>query len=153
LQSIESNDFLNAGSRFWSLGPSLQWPIFTAGRIRQNIKVQNVRQEQVLIQYEQTVLGALEEVENALVAFGKEQERYAAILESEVATRRSVVLATDRYKGGLVDFLSVLEAERALFEVQDSLARSERTLGQNTIRLYKALGGGWESSPNLVMNK
>lgn len=143
LQSIDTEDFLDGGSRFWSIGPSLRWPIFSAGRIRQNVKIQTARQEQALLQYEKSVLTALEEVENALVAFGREQERLRSLAESERASRRSVALATDRYRGGLVSFLDVLEAERSLLAVQDGVVQSERQLGQNLIRLYKALGGGW----------
>lgn len=143
LQSIDTEDFFDGGSRFWSIGPSLRWPIFNAGRIRQNVKIQTARQEQALLQYEKSVLTALEEVENALVAFGREQERLRSLAESEQASRRSVALATDRYRGGLVSFLDVLEAERSLLAVQDGVVQSERQLGQNLIRLYKALGGGW----------
>ena len=121
----------------------MRWPIFTAGKIRQNIRVQDARQEQSLLRYEQTVLTSLEEVENALVAFGQEQDRHRALAESEQASRRAAVLANDRYRGGLVDFLDVLEAERALLAAQDSVVQSERRLSQNLVRLYKALGGGW----------
>lgn len=142
-------DFFNAGSRFWSIGPSLRWPVFSAGRIRQNIKVQDARQEQALIQYEQTVLTSLEEVENALVACGKEEEHHQALVESEAANRRAVALADERYRSGLVDFLNVLEAQRSLLLVQDELARSDRTLDQNLVRLYKALGGGWHQEMQL----
>jgi NodT family efflux transporter outer membrane factor (OMF) lipoprotein len=149
LQSLNASDFFTGGSRFWSLGPSVQWPIFTAGRIRQNIRVQNARQEEALIRYEQTVLTSLEEVENALVAFGKEQDHHGALVESEVANRRAVDLADQRYRSGLVDFLNVLEAQRSLLAVQDDLARSERTIDQNLVRLYKALGGGWEEDMQL----
>jgi NodT family efflux transporter outer membrane factor (OMF) lipoprotein len=144
LQSVEASDFFDGGSRFWSLGPSVRWPIFTAGKIRQNIRVQDARQEQALLRYEQTVLTSLEEVENALVAFGQEQDRHLAFLESEQASRRASVLADDRYRGGLVDFLDVLEAERALLTAQDNVAQSDRRLSQNLVRLYKALGGGWD---------
>jgi len=123
----------------------VRWPVFTAGRIRQNIKVQNARQEQALIRYEQTVLTSLEEVENALVSCGKEQEHHQSLMESETANRRAVELADERYRSGLVDFLNVLETQRALLAVQNDLALSERTLEQNLVRLYKALGGGWTS--------
>ncbi len=146
VQSIEAEDFLESGSRFWSLGPSLRWPIFSAGRIRQNIRVENARQEQALIRYEQTVLTSLEEVENALVGFGKEQERHRELIRSEVAGRRAVTLATDQFRSGLVDFLNVLEAERSLYAAQQELAISERTLSQNAVRLYQALGGGWQEA-------
>ncbi len=150
LQSIEASDFFDGGSRFWSLGPSVRWPVFTAGRVRQNIKVQNTRQEQALLGYEQTVLTSLEEVENGLVAFGKEQEHYQALLDSEAANRRAVQLADERYRSGLVDFLSVLDVQRSLLGAQDEVARSESALGKNLVRLYKALGGGWSESQNFA---
>src|SRR5882724_3375145 len=142
LQSVNASDFFDGGSRFWSIGPSLRWPVFTAGRIRQTIKIQNARQDQALIRYEQTVLTSLEEVENALVACGKEQEHHQALTQSEAANRRAVELADQRYRSGLVDFLNVLETQRSLLAVQDDLARSERSTDQNLVRLYKALGGG-----------
>jgi NodT family efflux transporter outer membrane factor (OMF) lipoprotein len=144
LESLSASDFFTGASRFWSIGPSVRWPLFTAGRIRQNIKVQNARQEQMLLHYEQTVLSSLEEVENALVACGKEEDHHQSLAQSEAANRRAVELADERYRSGLVDFLNVLETQRSLLLVQDSLARSERTMGQNIVRLYKALGGGWE---------
>jgi NodT family efflux transporter outer membrane factor (OMF) lipoprotein len=150
LESLNASDFVTAGSRFWSIGPSVKWPIFTAGRIRQNIKVQNARQEQTLIRYGQTVLTSLEEVENALVACGKEQEHHQSLGQSETANLRAVQLANERYRSGLVDFLNVLETQRSLLVVQDSLARSERTMGQNIVRLYKALGGGWEEETQVA---
>jgi NodT family efflux transporter outer membrane factor (OMF) lipoprotein len=143
-QSLRVTDFLDAGSRFWSLGPSLSWPIFAGGRIRKNIEVQNARQEQAAIRYEQTVLVSLEEVENALISFGKEQEYYRSLLSAEKASRRAFDLADQQYRGGLVDFIVVLDAERRLLGAQDDLARSERALGQYLVLLYKALGGGWD---------
>jgi outer membrane protein, multidrug efflux system len=149
LESLNASDFFTAGSRFWSLGPSMHWPVFSAGRIRQNIKVQNARQEQALIRYEQTVLTSLEEVENALVACGKEEEHHQALAQSEAANRRAVELADQRYRSGLVDFLNVLETQRSLLAVQDDLARSDRTRDQNLVRLYKALGGGWQGEMQL----
>ena len=118
MQSVEAADWLDGGSRFWSLGPTVRWPVFAAGRIRQQVRAADARQAQALIQFEQAVLRALEEVENALVAFGREQERRAALADSEAAPRRAVVLAGERYRGGLADFLDVLEAERSLLPPQ-----------------------------------
>jgi len=150
LQSLNASDFFNAGSRFWSIGPSMRWPIFSGGRIRQNIKVQDARQEQSLIRYEQVVLTSLEEVENALVACAKEEEHHQALIQSEAANRRAVELADQRYRSGLVDFLNVLETQRSLLAVQDDLTRSERTTDQNLVRLYKALGGGWDGETQVA---
>lgn len=147
LQSLSAGDVLTGGSRFWSLGPSIRWPIFNAGRIRQNIRVQNARQEQAVLVYEQTVLISLEEVENALIAYSKTQLRFKQLADAEQANRRAVDLAHDRYRSGLVDFLNVLEAERSLYTAQAELVRSERSASQNLVRLYKALGGGWKPEP------
>ena len=146
LQSVEASDFFAGSSRFWSLGPSISWPVFTAGKIRQHIRVQNARQEQAALAYEQVVLNSLEEVQNALVAFGQEQQRHIAIVDSVTARLRSCTLAQDRYRAGLVDFAEVLEAQRLLLASQDSEVQSERELSQNLIRVFKSLGGGWETT-------
>lgn len=149
LQSVEAGDLLDGGSRFWSLGPTLRWPVFAAGRIRQGIRVQEARQEQALIRYEQVVLTSLEETENALVGFGKEQERHRALRASAESSRRAWELAGVEHRAGLVDFLNVLEAERTLLAAREEVVLSERRLVQNLIRLYKAMGGGWELALSL----
>jgi outer membrane protein TolC len=110
----------------------------------------SARQEQAAVRYEQAVLISLGEVEDALIGCGKEQEHYDALTQSEAANRRAVELADERYRSGLVDFLNVLEAQRSLLAVQDELARSEQALGQNTVRLYKALGGGWDGDKQVA---
>jgi NodT family efflux transporter outer membrane factor (OMF) lipoprotein len=149
LQSLSAAKFFDAESGIWSFGPSMSWPIFAGGRIRQNIKVQNAEQEQALDRYQQTVLTSLEEVENSLMACNKELEHHDALAHSEAANRRAADLAEERYRSGLEDFLDVLDTQRSLLDVQDELAQSDRDLGQNIIRLYKALGGGWEFTPEL----
>ena len=144
LQSVAASDFFTGGSRFFALGPAIHWPIFNAGRIRDNIEVQDLRQEQALLAYRQTVLLGLEEVENALLVTHREaRSRFQELCEAESAERRAVALAHDRYRSGLVDFLDVLETERTLYAAQTELARGERAVGQDLVRLYKALGGGW----------
>jgi outer membrane protein TolC len=125
------------------MGPSATWNIFNAGAIRQNIEVQSARQEQALIQYQATVLGAQEEVENTLVAYAKEQRRRESLSRATVAGQRAELLARDRYQAGLVAFNNVLDAQRALLLLQDDLAQSTGTVAANLVRLYKALGGGW----------
>uniref|UniRef100_UPI00155DBB63 TolC family protein n=1 Tax=Desulfosarcina cetonica TaxID=90730 RepID=UPI00155DBB63 len=144
LESINSGDFFDASSRFWSLGPSVSWRIFDAGAIRRNIEVQSAIQEQYLAVYEGAVLSALEEVENALTAYAEEQLRRAHLREAVDAAQRAADLARDRYSAGLVDFTSVLDAQRSLLSFQDALAQSEGTVTTDLITLYKALGGGWE---------
>jgi outer membrane protein TolC len=143
LESISSGDLLTAGSRSWRYGPGFSWQVFDAGAIRQNIKVQSALQEQALIQYESTVLTALEEAENALNAFIEEQERRDALARAVVAADQAAGLAEDKFSAGLADFSTVLEAQRSLVSLQDQLGQSDGAVTSNLIRIYKALGGGW----------
>jgi multidrug efflux system outer membrane protein len=118
-----------------------QDPIFDAGRIRANIAVQDARTEQQLTTYEQTVLTALEEVENALVASGREQRRRVQLADAVTTNQQEVALAADLYGVGLGTFLNVLDSQRALLASQSDLAQSEATIATNMVALYKALGG------------
>ncbi len=143
LEALSSHSLFQSGSRTTGIGPSVSWNIFDAGRVRQNIEVETAKQEQALIRYESAILNALEEVENALVAYADEQVRRDALLVASQASERAVNLAQNQYQAGLTDFQNVLEAERSLLSFQDQLAVSEQRITANLIRLYKALGGGW----------
>jgi NodT family efflux transporter outer membrane factor (OMF) lipoprotein len=143
LDSTEAGELLKWSSRSWSYGPGISWNIFDAGALRNTIRVQEALQEQTLLAYETTVLSALEEVENALVAYAQEQVRRNHLLEAADAARMAERLSRDQYTAGLIDFSNVLEAQRALLSYQDQLAQSDGTLASDLIRLYKALGGGW----------
>jgi len=144
LESIHASDLVDWGSRFASIGPSVSWPVFQGGAIRANIAFQNAAQEELLAAYRETVLGALKEVEDALVAFEREQSTRARLEEAVTADQRAAELARQLYGQGLTDFLTVLVADETLFTAQDSLAQSERDVSLQLIALYKALGGGWE---------
>jgi outer membrane protein TolC len=91
------------------------------------------------------ILTALEEVENALVAYAEEQNRMKALEASTRAAKRAVLLSESQYKAGLTDFTSVLDAQRSLLSFQEQLAQSKGNVTSNLVRLYKALGGGWTS--------
>jgi len=145
LESLQLVDLPKGASRFWSVGPTLSWPIFDAGRIRANIAVQDARTDQQFSTYRQTVLTALEEVENALVAYSREQARRAQLVRAVEANQRAVALANALYRNGLGTFLNVLDSQRALFASQSDLAQSEATASTDMVAPYKALGGGWES--------
>ena len=146
LQSISASDWFTGRSRFWSIGPTITWPVFDAGRIRATIEVRNAQQEQALRLYERSVLTAFQDVENALVNYGNEQSRYRSLLDAVAANRRAVQMANDLYVQGLVPFLNVLDSERTLYSSESDLAISESTLASNLVALYKALGGGWETN-------
>jgi NodT family efflux transporter outer membrane factor (OMF) lipoprotein len=139
------NEIFRTDSAYYSIGPAIQWRIFDAGRIQYNIRVQNARQQESLGTYQATVLRALEDVENALVGYDQERQRWQALAQAVNANQRAVDLAQQLYTKGLTDFLNVLESQRNLFASQDQLAQSERNLSSDVVALYKALGGGWES--------
>jgi outer membrane protein, multidrug efflux system len=145
LDALSVGDLFSSGSRTFGFGPRITWSIFDAGAIRGNIEVQSALQEQALIRYESTVLKALEEVENALVAYAGEQRRRNALKEATGAARHAADLANDKYMAGLIDFSDVLDAHRSLLSFQDQLAQSDGAVTSNLITIYKALGGGWES--------
>jgi NodT family efflux transporter outer membrane factor (OMF) lipoprotein len=142
--SSDITSLANFSSRFWSYGPSVTWPIFTAGRIRWNIELQKAITEQDLAAYEQTVLNALKDVETALVAYDKDQERIRSLVVAVENNRKAVELSTKLYVVGKSDFLNVLVAQRSLNSSEDALVQTTRNLATDLIALYKALGGGWE---------
>jgi NodT family efflux transporter outer membrane factor (OMF) lipoprotein len=143
LEALTFDNLFLHSSRTYGITPGVSWNIFDAGKIRQNIEVQNALQEQSLIQYEQAVLTALADVENALVAYTREQARMHSLREASLAAQRASDLAQSQYASGLIDFQVVLSAQRALLSLQDQLASSEADVSSNLIRLYKAVGGGW----------
>ena len=145
LESLHDQDFLEWSSRTWRIGPGASWNIFDAGAIRQNIEVQSARQEQALIQYESTVLGALEEVEDVLVAYAKVRRRREYLVKATEAARQADLLARDQFSAGLVDFSNVLITQLALLSLEDDLAQSEGAVTSTLVLLYKTLGGGWKS--------
>jgi multidrug efflux system outer membrane protein len=144
---FEALSWTDIPSADWALsgGPRISWPIFDAGAIRQNVKVQSALAEQALIQYEAAVLGALEDVENALVSYAEEQRKRENLREAAQAAKEAAELAQHKYQAGLTDFSDVLDAQRSLLSFQDQLAQSDGAVTSNLIRLYKALGGGWTS--------
>ena len=145
IESLELGDLATWPSRTFAVGPSVSWRLFDAGSIRRNTEIQDARQEQALLSYQAVVLGALEEVENGLVAFAKVQQRRDALVLATEAASRADQVARDRYRAGLVDFSNVLDAQRSLLAFQDQLARSQGEVAAGLIRLYKALGGGWSA--------
>ena len=144
LQSVSASDWFTGRSRNWSIGPTVTWPVFDAGRIRANIEIRNAQQEQALGVYEKTVLTAFQDVEVSLVAYAKEQQRSRSLVTAVAANQRALAMANELYIRGLSDFLNVLETQRALSLTENDLAQSQATMASNLVSLYKALGGGWQ---------
>lgn len=141
--TTSASSLFDSMSRLLTIGPAFQWSIFNAGSVRSNIEVQSERQNQALIEYEQTILQALEDVESAMVAYVRELDRRGSMKNMVESAKKSANLAESLYKDGLRDFIYVLDAQRTLFTAEDSLAISSAEVTANLIRLYKALGGGW----------
>jgi NodT family efflux transporter outer membrane factor (OMF) lipoprotein len=144
LQSAEAGDLFSSDSVNWSIGLPIRWRLFAGGAIRSQIAAEKARTEQLLANYERSVLLALEEVEDALVSYDKEVIRRAHLTNSVDATQRSLELVLTQYRAGLADFQNVLDTERSLLLRQDDLATSEGVVIKNLIDLYRALGGGWD---------
>jgi len=138
------NDMFNWNARTFQFGPSVQWNIFNYGRITNNVRVQDARLEQLLIAYQNTVLKAHKEVEDALIAFLKAQERSEFLRRSTAAAKTTLDLAVEQYREGLKDFTTVLIAQQTLLIEQDNLTVTLGTLSSNLVAVYRGLGGGWE---------
>jgi len=143
LEALDFDNLGDGGSVFWSIVPKISWPIFTGGKIRNRIRAEEARTQQALAFYEQTVLRALEEVQNALVAYGQEKLRRDRLFDAVAASQRAVNLVETQYLSGLTNFQNFLDSQRSLFRQQDELAASAGQVVNNLITLNRALGGGW----------
>jgi outer membrane protein TolC len=143
-KSLSASNVLVGNSFVGSIGPTLSWPVFNYGRIRNNIRVQDAAYQEAAINYQNTVLQAAAEVESALYGFLKAQEQLAYLTESAESVRQSLDLSTIQYKDGETNFLRVDIAAGNLTQQQDSQATAEGRVASNLIGAYKALGGGWE---------
>lgn len=142
-EALEGGDLFKSGSRTFGFGPTVRWLLFDGKRVRSQIQVEDARAEQALYQYEQTMLNALNEAENAMTQYLQQRDTLAALERSQQAGRRSVKLSTGLYKDGLSDFQNVLDSQRALFEIENLLAAARGDTVINLVQLYKAIGGGW----------
>jgi NodT family efflux transporter outer membrane factor (OMF) lipoprotein len=149
LQNTTITDFTPLG-KSWSAASTLTMPIFNWGKLNANINSKKTQFEQAFLTYQATVLSSFQEVEDALVATSQEQLRQKALVQSVAANQLAVQLANERYQKGLTAFLDVLESQKALYQTQSLLVTSESQLSSNQVALYKALGGGWQSEPEMV---
>jgi multidrug efflux system outer membrane protein len=145
LEATRLSGFGNAGSDAWSFGPRITWAAFDLGRVRAQIKAADARADASLSIYEQTVLLALEETENALTTYGREQVRWGHLSDAEASAKEAADLARQRYQDGVSDFLTVLDAERTLLNTQEQQVLSRVSAVTALVSVYKSLGGGWEA--------
>ncbi|HUN70790.1 MAG TPA: efflux transporter outer membrane subunit [Steroidobacteraceae bacterium] len=144
-QSEGLSQLVETASRFASLGPAIQLPIFEGGRLHAEVRLQKVKAKEAAVEYAQTVLTALHQVEDALAAYGADQARLASLQTAVTASRNARQLARQRYQSGVASFIDVLDAERTEEGNELSLADATTAVSGDLVQLYRALGGGWAS--------
>lgn len=137
-------DLFSAGALSATVGPSISWAAFDLGRVDARVDAADAETEIRLATYQQTVLRALEEVSTAMSDFNQEEKRRRRLTKAARASAKAAELARQRYEAGIDNFLDVLDAERQLLQAQDQLAISDIKVATNLIRIYRALGGGWQ---------
>ncbi|WP_408744468.1 efflux transporter outer membrane subunit [Acetobacter cerevisiae] len=145
-QSFSFRDLGFWSARTWNVGPSISLPIFQGGRLTGQLEMKKASQKTAALRYRKTVLKAWSEVDNALTAYEAEQKRNLSLKAQVAADQRSWQLAQDQYRHGMQSFLQVLDTERRLLSSQTQLADSTAVISDNLVRLYNALGGGWETT-------
>jgi outer membrane protein, multidrug efflux system len=136
-----------SASRGYTIGPGISWAAFDLGRVRAEVAGSRARADVALAAYEQTVLRALEETENALITHARTRDSLTDAAAAAAASQMAARIARTRYEGGLADFLDVLDAERTQLVDEDRLAQSRTDAATSLVAVYKALGGGWQGAP------
>lgn len=142
-QSAKLSDWLSPSARVSSFGPSFNWALFQGGNIQANIQIQEALRDEAVLAYRKTVLVALQEVEDSMIACSNERKRHGSLAEAVQANQRAVELSLNLYTAGQIDFLNVLNAQRSLWLSESEFSQSNLALATDVISLYKALGGGW----------
>jgi outer membrane protein TolC len=132
----------------WGVGPGLVWNIFDYGRLKNQVLVQDARFQQLYEQYQDAVLRAAREMDDAAVAFANSRIQIPLLEQATQAAKRSLDIATIQYREGLVDFQRVLDSQRTLFSQQERLVNAQGAVTQSLIAVYKAVGGGWQAMRN-----
>ena len=140
-------ELFRSESLTYAVGPSFVWPFLNYDRIKNNVRVQDARLQQALVQYQETVIQAAREVEDAMVAFVGSQQVDEILVDTVVSARRSTELSMLRYKEGFADYQRVLDAQQALFAQQQRYISNKGLAIQSLISVYKSLGGGWQTRP------
>jgi len=143
LASNDLSDLTGGDASIWNLGANLLQPVFTGGKNKQRVEIEKARAEQLLRQYELTVLQSFREVEDALVAIRTYRDESAAREMQTRAATNAAMLSRARYNGGVTSYLEVLDIERSLFQAEIAASQVRRSRMQSVVNLYKALGGGW----------
>jgi multidrug efflux system outer membrane protein len=128
-------------ARAWSVAPTLSWPAFDYGSVHARLRASRANADGALVNYEKTVLNALEETENAFVNYREQQTRLKSLVEQAEASRRAADLAAVQYREGVTDFLTLLDAQRTQLSAESAVAETEGSVNAGVVAIYKALGG------------
>lgn len=145
LESQNLSNLFNSKSIDGTIGPGFRWNVLNYGRIRNNVRLNEARFYQLVLDYQSTVLTANQEVEDGIVSFIKERERANALSESATQAQRAVDISTTQYQRGRINFQPVVYTQQILAERQDQLATSRGAVSANVVAVYKAVGGGWQT--------
>jgi NodT family efflux transporter outer membrane factor (OMF) lipoprotein len=145
LRALDASYLTNWASAFYSFGPSVSLPIFQGGRLTAGLRLARAQQAEAALAYRGTVLNALREVEDALVAYRTDRAGRDKLAETVRSGETTLYLARDSYTHGLADFIQVLDAERTLTGARQQLVQADELLVGDVVALYDALGGGWEA--------
>ncbi len=137
-------DVFTSKSVAYTTGPTVQWNVLNYGRLTNNVRVQDARFQELLVNYQNTVLGAQQEVEDGLAVFTQSRAQAAFLQSSVEAARGALTIALNEYKEGTADFTTVLTAEQNLFKSEDNLAIAQGNVPLGLVAVYRALGGGWQ---------
>jgi multidrug efflux system outer membrane protein len=140
----------SGAARAWGVAPTLSWPAFDMGSVRARLRGSEANAEGALASYEQQVLTALEETSNAFSNYGRTQQRLLSLIRQSEASRAAAGQAGVRYREGTADFLVLLDAERERLAAEDAQAVAEEAMYHGVVDIYRALGGGWDVSPELA---
>jgi multidrug efflux system outer membrane protein len=144
-EAIRIQDIPKWSSRYWSLNPTVNWPIFQRRELKANVKIAQARYTAQEAQFRQVILNALADVQDAVSNLEAVQNQRQALQAAISQNEQTLQLTTTLYRTGLGNYLSVLDAQRSLVNLQDQQAQSDANATLQTIRLYKALGGGWQA--------
>ena len=139
-ESYQGSEFLSWGSRLWSIGPSLDLPLFDRGRRKSVVQLRELEQQEAAVAYQRTVLSAWKEIDDALTAYTAEQQRRTELVAREQNARQAYDIAQARYEGGAVDFVAVLDSQRSYLQARFDVVASEGHLLARYVAINRALG-------------
>src|SRR6185369_9084272 len=138
------SDVFTQRSMSYSVGPAVQWNILNYGQLSNDVRVQDAKFQALIVEYQNTVLSAQQEVEDGIAKFVQSRDQVVALTKSTIAAEGALRIALFEYTDGTTDFTTVLNAEENLFKAQNSLASARGNVPLGLVAAYRALGGGWQ---------